>query len=332
MPALVALPHAEAAALRSTPVPEVAPAVPFLAHAGGWKRTLKLKPRQLDQYESDLKLFGADLALAQVDRETAQKWALDRGKAGDSNKTISRRLAALRGYWRWMADEKLASDAGPNGSGPFDRLRLPKEAKDRGVRRTSFTAPQVAALYDAASGHTAQWARDEPLAALIALAAHTGARIEELCGLTVAQVDLVGWVMHVSSKTRAGDRVVPIHNAIRPMVARLVRNAMDHKWLIHCRIDNSYGERSQAIGKRFGRLKSRLGHGPELVFHSLRKTVATMLQDSGCPEAIAADILGHELQTMSYGVYSTGSAIETRRTWLERAIAYPRMELKGLTK
>jgi hypothetical protein len=38
---------------------------------------------------------------------------------------------------------------------------------------------------------------------------------------------------------------------------------------------NLYDERSAAIGKRFGRMKTRLRYGPCLVFHSIRKAVST---------------------------------------------------------
>ena len=65
---------------------------------------------------------------------------------------------------------------------------------------------------------------------------------------------------------------------------------------------NQFYERSAAIGKRFDRLKTRLGFGPEHVFHSIRKTVATLLEDAQCPEGIAADIIGHDKPTMTYSV------------------------------
>ena len=39
------------------------------------------------------------------------------------------------------------------------------------------------------------------------------------------------------------------------------------------------------------------------MFHSLRRTVATLLEDAGVPEGIAADILVHEKKTLSYGLY-----------------------------
>jgi integrase len=81
-------------------------------------------------------------------------------------------------------------------------------------------------------------------------------------------------------------------------------------------------ERSAVIGKRFGRLEAEMDLGPEHVFHSIRKTVATLLEDAQCPEGIAADILGHDEPTMTHGLYSGGSSMATRREWIEKAIRY----------
>jgi integrase len=67
--------------------------------------------------------------------------------------------------------------------------------------------------------------------------------------------------------------------------------------------------RSNGVGNRFGRLKTAAGHGHSVVFHSIRKTVATMLQNAGVPEATAAAILGHEVPTMTFGSYSGGPSL-----------------------
>jgi integrase len=110
------------------------------------------------------------------------------------------------------------------------------------------------------------------------------------------------------------------HSAITALVARLVTSSKDG-YLIPSSTKNQYDERSAAIGKRFGRLKAELGFGPEHVFHSIRKTVATLLEDAQCPEGIAADIIGHDKPT-TYGLYSGGSSMATRREWIEKAVHY----------
>ena len=80
---------------------------------------------------------------------------------------------------------------------------------------------------------------------------------------------------------------------------------------------NKYGDRSNAIGKRFGRLKSSLGYGSDLVFHSFRRGVATQFENKGVPEVIAARVLGHEFPTMSFGTYSGGADLETLKGAIE---------------
>ena len=44
--------------------------------------------------------------------------------------------------------------------------------------------------------------------------------------------------------------------------------------------------------------------GKQHVFHSIRKTVVTILENAGVPENVVADIVGQEKTTMTYGLYS----------------------------
>jgi integrase len=76
--------------------------------------------------------------------------------------------------------------------------------------------------------------------------------------------------------------------------------------------ENKYGDRSNAIGKRFGRLKTKLGYGRDYVFHSFRKSIARQLEEAGVPENISARLVGHEIQTMTYGLYSGGADFDAK--------------------
>ena len=77
------------------------------------------------------------------------------------------------------------------------------------------------------------------------------------------------------------------------MVKRL-RAASTDDYLLSGLTFNKYGDRSNAIGKRFGRLKGSMGFGDNQVFHSIRKTLVTLLENAGVSENLAADIVGHE--------------------------------------
>ena len=152
---------------------------------------------------------------------------------------------------------------------------------------------------------------DTALADLITLGLYTGARIEELCRLRVDDIiveDNHRALRIAKSKTQAGTRTVPLHSAITYLVDRLAADSKDG-YLVFSKSKNQYDERSTGLSRRFGRLKSSLGYGPELVFHSLRKTVTTKLEQAGVSEGIAADIVGHEKQTITYGLYSGGTSM-----------------------
>jgi hypothetical protein len=60
-------------------------------------------------------------------------------------------------------------------------------------------------------------------------------------------------------KTAAGDPFVPVHPKIAGLIDQPVRDADRDGYLIYSNARNKYGERSQPIGKRFGRLKTDLG-------------------------------------------------------------------------
>ena len=81
---------------------------------------------------------------------------------------------------------------------------------------------------------------------------------------------------------------------------------------------NKYGDRSNAVGKRFGRLKTDEDFGKQHVFHSIRKTVVTILENAGVPENVVADIVGHEKTTMTYGLYSGGLSLAVKSDALDK--------------
>jgi integrase len=86
--------------------------------------------------------------------------------------------------------------------------------------------------------------------------------------------------------------------------------------------EGKYGVRSDPLSKRFGHLKTTLEFDKGHVFHSSRKTVATQLERAGVVEGVAADVLGHEKKTMSYGLYSSGSSMKDKLKAVSK-MAYP---------
>ena len=52
-----------------------------------------------------------------------------------------------------------------------------------------------------------------------------------------------------------------------------------------------------------------------------------MLEQAGVPEGVAADIVGHKKQTMTYGVYGGGSSMEQKQEAIEKLVYPPLPEL-----
>jgi integrase len=158
------------------------------------------------------------------------------------------------------------------------------------------------------------------LAGPIHLAMYSGARIEELCALKVDAVAADHFSV-VDAKSGAGVRQVPLHSALKTTMRRLLRASKDG-YVLSGLTPNKYGDRSGAMGTGFGRLKRALGYGKQHVFHSIRKTVATLLEDAGVPEGVAEGIIVRDKPTMTYGLYSGGASMKTEREAIEK-ISYP---------
>jgi integrase len=156
------------------------------------------------------------------------------------------------------------------------------------------------------------------LSNLIVLAAYTGARIEELCSLQLTNVDLQEESIFIEkSKTEASTRTIPIHSEILPLVKKLVAQSTDG-YLISGQTPNKYGARSDALGKTFGRLKKKLGYGPKQVFHSIRKTMVTALENHQILWNVCADIVGHSKPNLTFKIYSGGVTLEVKREAIQK--------------
>lgn len=80
---------------------------------------------------------------------------------------------------------------------------------------------------------------------------------------------------------------------------------------------NNYGEsggydnkRSWHFQKKLGKLRKKIGIPEGVVFHTLRNTFATRMENLGIPRNHISQLMGHEDSNMALTVYSGGLAIE----------------------
>ena len=216
--------------------------------------------------------------------------------------TRSRMISAARVYWDYLEKNK-----GLTLPSPLHRVLPPKpKKKTKAMIEAQRKAFRVSDYHKLLSGSV-----DDTLKDLITLAAYTGCRIEELCILKLENVS-DDKVEIVDAKSEAGWRTIPIHQHIAQTVARLVATSTDG-YLLSGLTFNKYGNRSNAIGKSFGRLKKQVGYGESYVFHSFRKGFATQLENANIPVNVSARLMGHEVQGQTFGNYSDGLALKGLR-------------------
>ena len=277
-------------------------AISLREHVDDFLASRDVAPKTADMQRRDLMLFVKQFHYAHdATKAKVRQWvnvALGT-EQGLSLATRRRMISPASVYWDYLEHNK-----GLNLPSPFVKV-LPPKPKRRTkasiqAMRKSFRVDDYQKLISACDNDT--------LKDLITLGAYTGCRIDELCALKIETV-FNDKIEITDAKTEAGRRTVPIHPHITQTVTKLVDMSEDG-YLLSGLSFNKYGNRSNAIGKRFGRLKKRLGYGTDYVFHSLRKGFATQLENANVPVTVVARLMGHEVEGQTFGNYSDGLALE----------------------
>lgn len=279
---------------------------PLTSNFDDWTETIKhLNPKtQALQKNAVNDLCDYFKTTVDIDKHSVKEYLAHlRTEKELSDKTISLRLTFMRSFIGFM-DDKYETSLLPLFT--IKHLQKSGSAKTAKLRAwIPFTAPEVSRLHQAALDK-----KDQPLADLIACAAYTGCRIEEIGQLKLDHVTDQSLKI-VDSKTAAGIREVPLHPALQSLAERLRRDSKDGYFLPGTD-EGSFGKRSSALGKRFGHLKKKLGFSEQHVFHSIRKTVVSQLEQAGVNENTTADIVGHDKPRITYGLYSSGASLKQK--------------------
>jgi integrase len=269
-----------------------------------WKGSLRLAQKTIDQQHRDVKRM-ADyfIGLEELTPQRIKDWTDKLIAEGTTASSFERIGNGCRSFWSYLQQSgvKAMLDQDPF-VGPFKLAQ--RTAVSNKVERAGFTAPELSNIYAEALKQ-----KDQPLADLIALGAYTGARIEELCTLTKETAK--GSIFRMGTKTEASVRECPVHPAIKPLVARLMKHSTDG-YLIPSAAKNQYGNRSGPLSQRFGHLKKALGFGPAYVFHSLRHTVVSLMHQGGVRPEVIADVVGHEKGNFTLDTYGSGSSVKQK--------------------
>lgn len=284
--------------------------IPLALNIEGWLPTIDhLNQKTLDAHKKAVEGFCAHFKTTEGINKVGLKEYLGRLRTerGLSDQTIAKLLSFFRSFVGYL-DETHGTGLLPTFSAKTLGSKTASGAKTAKQRSwLAFTPEDVSKLYTAAS--VSKKSQDKILADLIALGAYTGCRIEELGQIRKEHVK--GDSIRIAdAKTAAGIREIPIHPMVAPVVSRLLESSKDG-FLIEATAA-TYNKRTNALGTRFGRLKTSLGYGERHVFHSIRKTVVSQLEQAGINENVTADIVGHEKPRITYGLYSSGTSFKQK--------------------
>ncbi len=186
--------------------------------AKGKESTAKLYLTVLGKFAAFLERDGRpDPIAATIDRHDVRRWEAERAETGTgrggvgrvSPSTLNMEHRALRSFFTWLtAEEDLEAH-------PMSNVRAPKAVIPE---VHVLTKEEYAALLGTATAKTFEGRRNE---ALLRFLWSTGARLGEIDGLTVEEVDLANKLAHVDGKT--GPRTFGFDNDARRALDRYLR-------------------------------------------------------------------------------------------------------------
>ena len=227
----------------------------------------------------------ADLQLVHL-----RSWLANQQVKGASRTTISRRAVSVRLFTKWALKNKyISTDVGTSLATPKGHRTLPEVL---GIDDAKLAMDSMAMR--AAEEETPMSLRD---VAMVEILYASGARVAELCGLNLADIDYNRQTIQVLGKGNK-ERVIPLGN---PAMRAL------KKWLDDGRAQmmNEKSEKAVFLGARGKRIDQRAVRsvvyealsaiegiermGP----HALRHSAATHLLEGGADLRTVQEILGH---------------------------------------
>ncbi len=251
-------------------------------------------PQTIRSYESDLRQFSTFLGGAAkapgpeaVGTSHIREYLAWLDRQGEKKSSLARKLAALRSFYRFLIREERMT------RNPAEEIRTPRLPKP--LPRV-LTKDDANALMEFPEDRTTLSLRDR---AILETLYSTGARVGELVGMNVEDVNWTEGLVHLRGKGRK-ERVVPIGNvaldAIREYHAAFTSPLTTHhsqlsKIPVFC---NSRGGRLtvRSVARIVAKYSRRLPGGP-VNPHALRHSFATHLLDEGADLRAIQEMLGH---------------------------------------
>ena len=242
-------------------------------------------------YRHDLRVYVEHLdkkkikSIDDIDRKHVTDFMFKQKKDGLSAKSITRSLAAIKMFHRFLVRESLTKED------PTDLVETPKIWKSvPDVLSTS----EVESMIQAAKGRNWQAIRDY---AILELFYASGMRVSEMVNLTLDQINLDGGYVRCIGKGNK-ERVVPIGRRAQEAVEKYcdkVRGKLikgeETMVLFLSRLGKKISR--QSFWKIVKKYKTKANIQKEIKPHTLRHSFATHLLEHGADLRSVQEMLGH---------------------------------------
>ncbi len=245
-------------------------------------------------------------ALGRVELAEMRAWMASCRGEGIGARSLARRLSAVRGFYRWLADrEGIDPTVVLSTRAPKCPARLPRPLSEQAAR-------EVIVRLEMQSQTPWVAARDQ---AVVTLLYGCGLRISEALGLTGADLPL-GETLRIRGKG-GKERLVPVIAPARAAVAAYLRAC---PYPVERETPLFRGVRGAALGPRavqkvVEQVRLQLGLPASVTPHAMRHSFATHLLSAGGDLRAVQELLGHASlsTTQAYTAVDTARLMEVYR-------------------
>lgn len=257
---------------------------------------LNFSPESVHAYEQDIVsfykfIYSQGIDIDDVDSPIIRNYLSSELARGISKKTCSRRLSALRHFYRYLVKNEIVHE------NPFLFVSSPKKE----IRYPHVLyIEQIENLLKLNSERTDNLAlRDQ---CILELLYSSGVRATELVNIKMSDVDLRNRSIRIFGKGRK-ERIVPFNKSTQTVMKKYCLNSRDEfilKSVETAKEDylftNAKGEKLTTRGLEYilKEIEKKTGTNYGLHPHLLRHTFATHLLEGGADLRVIQELLGHE--------------------------------------
>jgi integrase len=285
---------------------------------GTWReQTAIATGAQLDRLVT---VIGGEVEVNAVTRDALREWR-DSLSLEMKPSSVGQYVQMTHSLFEWLISEEVVS------KNPAKKLAPKAPSKKDADARKAYTRGDVRLLFD--ERHTA-YREDWPMFFWVPLLAlYSGARVSELCQLSVDDVhkrkgvhcfEIRSAIPGQRLKNPNSERTVPLHSHLVTLgfldfVKERRRSENGQPWVFEGRQPPSS---PKGAGTRMSkhwaeqRTKRIAGLTPGAVFHSFRMLLTQELMERGEPRYLIDQITGHADTSMSTGVYGAPVTLEKR--------------------